>query len=49
VVSTTRTVGEGALAVVVAAEKTNAQIKKNIQSRTNILTAISKKYNVALY
>jgi len=47
-VSTTRTVGEGALAVVAAAEKTNEQIKKNIQSRTNILTAISKKYNVKL-
>jgi hypothetical protein len=30
VVSTTRTVGEGALAVVAAAEKTNEQKKKNI-------------------
>lgn len=48
VVSTTRTVGEGALAVVAAAEKTNEQIKKSIRSRTNILIAISKKYNVTL-
>ena len=48
VVSTSRTVGESALAVVAAAEKTNEQIKKLIQSRTNILNAISKKYNVKI-
>lgn len=48
VVSTTRTVSESALSVVAAAEKTNEQIIKLIQSRTNILNAISKKYNIKI-
>jgi len=48
VATTTRTVSVNALAVVEAAEKTNEQIKKNIQSRTNILNAIAKKYNIKI-
>ncbi len=48
VVSNTRTVSESALSVVAAAEKTNEQIMKLIQSRTNILNAISKKYNIKI-
>ena len=48
VVATTRTVSESALSVIAAAEKTNEQIKNNMQSRSNILTAIAKKYNVNL-
>jgi methyl-accepting chemotaxis protein len=48
VVATSRTVSESALAVVAAAERTNEQMKKLIQSRTNILTAIAKKYNIKI-
>jgi methyl-accepting chemotaxis protein len=48
VVSTTQTVSESALAVVAAAQKTNEQVTKLIQSRTNILNSICKKYNVKL-
>jgi len=48
VVATARTVNESALSVVAAAEKTNEQMMKAIQSRTNILNSICKKYNVKL-
>jgi methyl-accepting chemotaxis protein len=48
VVATSRDVTQSALAVVAAAEKTNEQMQKLIQSRTNILTAIAKKYNIKI-
>ena len=48
IVAATQTVSENAMSVVATAEKTNEQLKKLIESRTNILTSISKKYNVKI-
>jgi methyl-accepting chemotaxis protein len=39
---------EKALAVVAGAERTNEQMQKLIQSRTNILNAIAKKYGIKI-
>jgi methyl-accepting chemotaxis protein len=46
--SFSRDVMEKALAVIAGAEKTNDQMKNLIQSRTNILNSIAKKYNIQL-